>query len=77
MTAEFYQHLFTAQDNSRLEELLRHVLRKVSDEMNDFLCNPFTTEEVGSLVLYEAKQVAWPRQLYCRVLSETFVYGEG
>jgi hypothetical protein len=47
MTTEFYQRLFTAQDNTRPEELLRHVLRKVSDEMNDFLCDPFTAEEVG------------------------------
>jgi hypothetical protein len=46
MTAEFYQHLFTAQENTRPEEVVRYVPRKVSNAMNDYLCAPFTATEV-------------------------------
>jgi hypothetical protein len=46
MAAEFYQHLFTAQENTRPEEVVRCVPKKVTDEMNTFLCSPFTAKEV-------------------------------
>lgn len=45
MATNFYQQLFTAQENTRPEEVIQFVPRKVM-EMNDFLCAPFMAKDV-------------------------------
>jgi hypothetical protein len=46
MATEFYFQLFTAQENTRPNEVVQFVPKKVSDDMNAFLCSPFTSMEV-------------------------------
>jgi hypothetical protein len=46
MAANFYQHLFTAQDQTVPEDVVQFVPRKVTDAMNLVLDAPFTTGEV-------------------------------
>lgn len=44
------QALFAAQDGLEPDTILQHVLRKVSDQMNEELTWPFTVEEVRKAV---------------------------
>lgn len=46
MTRDFYRNLYSSQGTLNMEQVLCHVPRKVTDEMNAFLCRPFTEKEV-------------------------------
>jgi hypothetical protein len=46
LAADFYKHLFHAQENTNPDEVTRFVPRKVTDGMNSFLCAPFSAREV-------------------------------
>jgi hypothetical protein len=46
LAAEFYHHLFSAQDQSRPEEVVNFVPRKVTEFHNEFLSSPFTESEI-------------------------------
>lgn len=46
MASEFFQRLFTAQDNLEPDLVCRHISRKVTDLMNELLDRPFTPEEI-------------------------------
>lgn len=46
LIANFYKDLFTSHAGSHMEDLLQHVLPRVSDEMNEMLMRPFTEEEI-------------------------------
>jgi hypothetical protein len=46
LACEFYQNLFSAQENLQPELVCQHVPRKLSEEMCDMLVKPFTAEEV-------------------------------
>jgi hypothetical protein len=46
MASTFYQNLFQAQDNLDPALVCNHIPRKVTDQMNVLLDNPFTQEEV-------------------------------
>jgi len=46
MTRDFYRNLYSSEGTSNMEQVLCHVPRKVTDEMNTFLCRPFTEKEV-------------------------------
>jgi hypothetical protein len=46
MTMNYYQNLFTSEGTSNMHRVIDHVPCKVTEEMNRFLCNPFTEEEV-------------------------------
>jgi hypothetical protein len=46
MAVEFYHQLFTVQGNTSPDEVVRFVPHKVTKDMNNCLCVPFTTTEV-------------------------------
>jgi len=46
LASNFYQQLFTAQADLQPEKVCDFVPRRVSDQMNEMLCRPFTPEEV-------------------------------
>jgi hypothetical protein len=46
MAVDFYRNLFSAQENTQLEEVLRHVPAKVTDLHNNLLYAPFTETEI-------------------------------
>ena len=46
MTREFYEDLYKAEGTIGIEEVLSHVPRKVTNEMNTELESPYTSEEV-------------------------------
>jgi hypothetical protein len=46
MAADFYRNLFSAQENTQPEEVLRHVPAKVTDLHNNLLYAPFTETEI-------------------------------
>jgi hypothetical protein len=46
LAAEFYHHLFSAQEQSRPEEVVSFVPRKVTDFQNEFLSSPFIEREI-------------------------------
>lgn len=46
MAAVFYQNLFTAQQFTNPDEVVRFVPEKVTDLHNNSLCSPFTAVEV-------------------------------
>ena len=43
---DFYSNLFTAQPNLEPEQIVQHVPHRVTDDMNEGLCKPFTADEV-------------------------------
>ena len=46
LASNFYQQLFTAQADLQPEKVCDFVPRRVSEQMNEMLCQPFTPEEV-------------------------------
>ena len=54
MACDFYQRLFTAQDELRPELVCSHVPRKVTPYMNDILDKPFTEQEVETALFQMA-----------------------
>jgi hypothetical protein len=46
LAAVFYHHLFSAQENSNPEEVVRFIPDKVTDLHNELLCSPFTEAEI-------------------------------
>jgi hypothetical protein len=49
MTREFYSKLYSSEGTTNMEKVLSHVPRKVTGEMNAFLCKPFTEKEIKAL----------------------------
>lgn len=54
MAAQFYQNLFSAQENLQPDLVCKFVPRKVTDQMNSDLDQPFTCEEIEK-VLFRMK----------------------
>ncbi|KAM0896211.1 hypothetical protein ACQ4PT_023338 [Festuca glaucescens] len=48
MVHEFYEQLFTSEVIPSMEEVLEAILAKVSDQMNEHLCSPYSDEEIRS-----------------------------
>jgi hypothetical protein len=46
MAMNYFSTLFTAQEDLQPDEVVQHVPRKISDEMNKTLCSPFMENEV-------------------------------
>ena len=46
LVVDFYSNLFTAQPNLEPEQIVQHVPHRVTDDMNEGLCKPFTADEV-------------------------------
>jgi len=46
MAMDYYSKLFESEGTSNMHLVLDHVRRKVTDEMNHFLCAPFDETEV-------------------------------
>jgi hypothetical protein len=46
----FYKDLFTAQGDLEVGNILQHVQRKVTEEMNDMLMKPYTANEVKKVI---------------------------
>ena len=46
MARDYYCNLFEYEGTSNMHLILDHVCRKVTDDMNNFLCAPFTENEV-------------------------------
>lgn len=46
MTWAFYKNLYSSEGTTNIEQILSQVPRKVTDNMNAFLCRPFTEVEV-------------------------------
>lgn len=66
---EFYQNLFSTQDNLEPEEILLHVPRRVTDEMNEILSRPYTADEVRqALFMMGPNKAPWTGWLHCRLL---------
>lgn len=60
IVCEFYQRLFTAQDQLQPELIGSHVPRKVTREMCEILSHPFSEEEV-ELALFQMAPSKAPR----------------
>jgi len=46
MAAGFYLNLFSAQQNTNPEEVIRFVPPKVTEAQNNLLCSPFSDVEI-------------------------------
>lgn len=46
LATSFYKTWYEAQDNTEPEEVLQHVPQKLTDEMNELLCAPFSDAEI-------------------------------
>lgn len=46
VASNYFLNLFQSTLGTRMEELLQHVQPRVTDEMNESLCKPFSNEEV-------------------------------
>lgn len=58
LAREFYQKLFTAQENLQSELICQHVPRKVTPDMCTMLERPFTEEEVEAALFQMAPNKA-------------------
>lgn len=65
LSCQFYQNLFSAQDNFQPELICQHVPRKVTSEMREMLELPFTEMEVESALF----QMAQTSRLVLTVLT--------
>ena len=50
MAMDYYRKLFESEGTSNMHLVLDHVRRKVTDEMNHFLCAPFDETEVKNVL---------------------------
>ena len=46
MTQDFFMRLYTTEGTVHMADVLKMVPRRVTKEMNDFLCAPFTEKDV-------------------------------
>jgi hypothetical protein len=46
MTRDFYSNLYSSEGTTNMEQVLSHVQRRVTNNMNAYLYRPFTDVEV-------------------------------